>query len=162
MGSTYSRFEAIGSSQKTRMKLFGVALVSLALLVASCYSDSCGGNCPSGGCDECICGTSASYVDISEWCSKHSWDQSCCECIVQNESGGNANALYQNDGGIYPDSYDLGLWAINDFNWDECNRGTPPCDPADNLECAKDVYRWGGNTWENWSTCSKCGCCDSP
>ena len=63
--STYSQLEATGSSLKiTRMKLFTVALVSL-VLVASCHADSCGGNCPSGRCDECLCGTSTSYVDIS-------------------------------------------------------------------------------------------------
>ena len=142
------------------MKLFGVFVILLALGLSS-NADDCGGNCP-GGCDECFCGTSKSYVDISEWCSKYSWDQSNCECIMQNESGGNKNALYQNNNGPYPGSYDLGLWQINDFNWDACNGGRAPCDPTENLNCAIAVYKWGGSTWKNWSTCSKCNACSSP
>jgi hypothetical protein len=47
--------------------------------------------------------------NITEWCSKHSWDQSACRCIMEHESGGNANALNQNTGG----SYDVGLWQVN-------------------------------------------------
>eukprot|EP00597_Dinobryon_sp_UTEXLB2267_P014693 CAMPEP_0170106608 /NCGR_PEP_ID=MMETSP0020_2-20130122/5488_1 /TAXON_ID=98059 /ORGANISM="Dinobryon sp., Strain UTEXLB2267" /LENGTH=77 /DNA_ID=CAMNT_0010330993 /DNA_START=221 /DNA_END=454 /DNA_ORIENTATION=- len=73
------------------------------------------------------------------------------------ESGGNANAVNQNTGG----SYDVGLWQINDFNWNACSSGKAPCDMTANLNCAIAVYGWGGKTWKNWSTCSKCGCCSS-
>ena len=117
---------------------------------------NCGGNCP-GGCASCPCGTSSKMESISSWCSKGSWNQANCECIMKHESGGNAHAVNQNSGG----SYDVGLWQINDLNWSSCSGGGAPCDPSTNLACAKKVYAWGGNTWKLWSTCSKCGCCNS-
>merc|ERR1712018_202323 len=152
------RFSSIDKKEKMKIYLVGILILGLGM---NCLADTCGGNCPADTCEDCLCGNSKNMVDISEWCSKHSWDQANCECIMSNESGGNANALYMNKGGTYPDSYDLGLWQINDFNWNDCNHGNPPCDPQANLNCAIKVYQWGGNTWKNWSTCSKCGACDS-
>eukprot|EP01006_Ploeotia_vitrea_P014773 TRINITY_DN40463_c0_g1_i1.p1 TRINITY_DN40463_c0_g1~~TRINITY_DN40463_c0_g1_i1.p1 ORF type:complete len:151 (+),score=1.99 TRINITY_DN40463_c0_g1_i1:39-491(+) len=119
-------------------------------------SSTCGGNCP-GGCSSCPCGSSSNSQSISSWCSKHSWNHANCECIMKHESGGNANAVNQNSGG----SYDVGLWQINDYNWGSCSGGKAPCDPSTNLNCAKKVYQWGGNTWKFWSTCGACGCCNS-
>lgn len=130
-----------------------VALLALSVVV---NSSTCSGNCP-GGCDSCPCGQSSSMESISAWCSKYSWNQANCECIMSHESGGNANAVNQNSGG----SYDVGLWQINDMNWESCSGGKAPCDPNDNLNCAAKVYQWGGNTWKLWSTCSVCGCCNS-
>jgi hypothetical protein len=119
-------------------------------------SSTCGGNCP-GGCTSCPCGSSSNYVDIASWCSKYSWNQKNCQCIMNAESRGNANADNENSDG----SFDVGLWQINDYNWGSCSGGKAPCDPNTNLNCAKKVYQWGGNTWKLWSTCSKCGCCSS-
>lgn len=79
------------------------------LLVALALADSCGGNCPSGKCPTCYCGTSKNMQDIATWCSKYSWNQNCCKCIVSHESGGNANALNYNTNA----STDVGLWQIN-------------------------------------------------
>jgi Lysozyme like domain len=76
---------------------------------------------------------------------------------MKHESDGNAHALNYNSNG----SYDVGLWQINDSNWKSCSGGKAPCTPSANLACAKDVFRWGGNTWKFWSTCSVCGCCNS-
>jgi hypothetical protein len=90
------------------MKLFVVLMLIFALALA----DSCGGNCPSGGCPNCYCGYSKNIVDIGGWCSKYGWDQGCCRCIVSHESGGNANALNYNSNG----STDVGLWQVNDVN----------------------------------------------
>ena len=53
---------------------------------------------------------------------------------------GNANAAGENTDG----SYDVGLWQINDYNWNSCSGGKAPCDPSTNLNCAKKVYAWGG------------------
>ena len=75
-----------------------------------------------------------------------------------NESEGNRNAVNQNIDG----SYDVGLWQINSFNWDVCNGGKTPCDTADNLRCAIDIYRWGRNTWSLWTACEMCNACNSP
>lgn len=84
-------------------------LLVLALLLAIVLADSCGGNCPSGKCPTCYCGTSKNMQDIATWCGKYSWNQACCKCIVSHESGGNANALNYNTNG----STDVGLWQIN-------------------------------------------------
>mmetsp|Transcript_2396 Transcript_2396/g.4378 ORF Transcript_2396/g.4378 Transcript_2396/m.4378 type:complete len:147 (+) Transcript_2396:66-506(+) len=119
--------------------------------------DNCGGNCP-GGCSSCPCGTKKSSQSASSWCSKYSgWKQSSCECIMNHESNANANAANENSNG----SFDVGLWQINDMNWASCSGGKAPCSPSDNLNCAKKVFGWGGNTWSLWSTCGKCGVCNS-
>jgi|688.fasta_scaffold1206719_1 hypothetical protein len=88
-----------------------IAIV-LLLLVALAFADSCGGNCPSGRCPTCYCGTTKSVLDIAAWCAKYSWNQNCCKCIVSHESGGNANALNYNSNA----STDVGLWQINTVN----------------------------------------------
>lgn len=120
-------------------------------------STTCGGNCP-GGCSTCPCGSTSSAQTISTMCAKYSsWNQANCQCIMKYESAGNANAVNQNTGG----SYDVGLWQINDYNWNSCSSGAAPCSITANLNCAIAVYNWGGKTWKNWSTCSKCGCCSS-
>jgi hypothetical protein len=84
-------------------------LLLFAVLLVLVLADSCGGNCPSGKCPTCYCGTSKSMQDIASWCSKYSWNQACCKCIVSHESGGNAHALNYNTNG----STDAGLWQIN-------------------------------------------------
>eukprot|EP00484_Ammonia_sp_Unknown_P007138 CAMPEP_0197055522 /NCGR_PEP_ID=MMETSP1384-20130603/67272_1 /TAXON_ID=29189 /ORGANISM="Ammonia sp." /LENGTH=153 /DNA_ID=CAMNT_0042489133 /DNA_START=85 /DNA_END=543 /DNA_ORIENTATION=- len=104
---------------------------------------TCGGNCPSDDCSSCPCGTSVVKEDIATWCSKYSWNQKNCQCIMTHESGGNEHAANENSNG----SFDVGLWQINTVNWDSCSGGSPPCDAAANLQCAIDVYKWGGNTW---------------
>eukprot|EP01095_Lingulamoeba_sp_RSL-Kostka_P002198 TRINITY_DN13072_c0_g1_i1.p1 TRINITY_DN13072_c0_g1~~TRINITY_DN13072_c0_g1_i1.p1 ORF type:complete len:150 (-),score=45.05 TRINITY_DN13072_c0_g1_i1:146-568(-) len=139
------------------MKL--VTLFIALIFVSIVAANTCGGNCPSNDCtSSCPCGTSKNDVSISEYCSRYSdWSQSCCECIAQHESGGNANAANYNTNG----SYDVGLYQINDVNWDQCNGGKAPCNPSDNTKCAHMVWGWGGNTWKLWSTCGACGCCSS-
>lgn len=85
-------------------------LIVLAVLVAITMTDSCGGNCPSGKCPTCYCGTTKNMQDITTWCAKDSaWNQSCCKCIVSHESSGNANAMNYNSNA----STDVGLWQIN-------------------------------------------------
>lgn len=79
------------------------------LLIALALADSCGGNCPSGKCPTCYCGTTKNNQDIATWCAKYSWNQACCKCIVSHESGGNAHALNYNTNA----STDVGLWQIN-------------------------------------------------
>ena len=138
------------------MTYFNV-IITIATLFVISYASNCGGNCP-GGCDECVCGIQKSNVDIREWCSKYDWNRENCECIMVHESEGNANAVNQN----YDGSYDVGLWQIDSFNWEACNGGTAPCDPTENLNCAIDIYKWGGNTWKLWATCGMCNACNSP
>ncbi len=72
------------------------------------------GNCPSNNCNSCPCGNSPAYADIASACRRfNGWSQSCCECIIRHESGGNLHAVNHNRGG----SNDVGLWQINDMNW---------------------------------------------
>ena len=133
-----------------------IATVALLFCFAQqILANTCGGNCPSNTCDDCKCGTEKNMVAAAEWCAKWSgWNQAMCQCIVSHESGGNANACGKNT----DSSYDVGLWQINSFNWASCSGGSAPCDPAKNLECAKKVYAWGGNTFKLWSTCGACNC----
>jgi len=112
---------------------------------------ACGGKLP-GACQ------GRSSVSIASWCAKYSgWSQQSCQCIAQHESAGDAHACNMNVDG----SLDIGLWQINDMNWRSCSGGRAPCDPASNLACAKKTFAWGGNTWKLWSSCSKCGVCNS-
>lgn len=77
---------------------------------------------------------------VQTWCSQFTgWDQGQCQCIMNAESGGNANAMNQNNDG----SFDVGLWQVNTQNWNSCSGGSPPCDPSTNLGCAIDVWQWG-------------------
>ncbi len=87
----------------------------------------CGGNCPSGDCvDGCPCGETANPVDIGAICGLYSdWSQECCQCIVNAESSGNANAANENTDG----SFDIGVWQVNSQNWASCSNSNPPCDP---------------------------------
>jgi hypothetical protein len=141
-----------------------LCLIATAALVMSVLvtADTCGGNCPSDDCPSgnCPCGTSSNYVSPSSYCSQASvgWSQACCNCIANAESGGNANAVNYNDNG----SFDVGLYQINDVNWNSCSGGSAPCDPGTNLACAQQIWQWGGSTWRLWSTCGGCGCCSSP
>ena len=138
------------------MKYFQMFVIISSLCFIS-HASNCGGNCP-GGCDQCPCGLQPSYADIKEWCAKYHWNQENCECIMLNESVGNANAVNQN----YDGTYDVGLWQIDTVNWNACNGGRTPCDPTENLNCAIDIYQWGGNTWQLWATCGMCNACNSP
>ena len=84
-----------------------IALLLALGFAAVVYADSCGGNCPSGNCRDCKCGTQAAYVDAAQACSRfNGWSQDCCRCIIQHESNGNSHAqLHDSDG-----SDDVGLW----------------------------------------------------
>ena len=130
------------------------SVIFLSILVISVLGITCGGNCPSNDCVSCPCGTTPSPQNINYWCSQYSWSQSCCQCIVNHESGGNANALNYN----VDNSYDVGLFQINQVNWGQCNGGNTPCDLNANLQCAIDVWQWGGNSFRYWSTAAGCGC----
>lgn len=122
-----------------------------------CLGSKCGGNCPAGNCTECICGTKTDYQNIETWCSRYQWNQSCCECIVNSESKGNANAVRKNSDG----SYSVGLFQIHEVVWGGCNRGYAPCDLEENLNCAIDVYKWGDRSFNYWDSAYDCGCTDS-
>ena len=134
-------------------KIFLILACGFALATAG---STCGGNCPSGTCTTCHCGTTPSQADIAAACARYTgWSQSCCQCIARAESGGNSHAQLHNTNG----SDDVGLWQVNSVNWGQCNGGAAPCTVDANLACAKKVWVWGGNSWKYWSTCGKCGCC---
>lgn len=100
-------------------------IIILSVIISFVLADTCGGNCPSGKCPSCPCGTTKNLGDISGWCAKHNWNQSCCQCIVSHESGGNANAMFYNTN----QTFDVGFWQINETNWNLCgSEGHVPCD----------------------------------
>eukprot|EP00744_Colponema_vietnamica_P004112 GILI01006191.1.p1 GENE.GILI01006191.1~~GILI01006191.1.p1 ORF type:complete len:141 (-),score=34.31 GILI01006191.1:220-642(-) len=139
------------------MRALTVGIIAAALAV-SATANTCGGNCPSNDCPSCPCGTASEPVNIASACSAFSgWSQSCCECIVRHESSGNAHAANHNSNG----SFDVGVWQVNNVNWNACNGGNAPCDVESNRKCAIEVWKWGSNTWRLWSTCGACGCCNS-
>mmetsp|Transcript_1627 Transcript_1627/g.168 ORF Transcript_1627/g.168 Transcript_1627/m.168 type:complete len:81 (+) Transcript_1627:58-300(+) len=41
-------------------------------------NQSCGGNCPSGSCPSCLCGSNKNMANIASECAKGSWNQACC------------------------------------------------------------------------------------
>ena len=92
------------------------SIILLSLMFAVLLADSCGGNCPSGKCPTCYCGTTRNMQDIATWCGKHNWNQNCCKCIVSHESSGNANAMNYNTNG----STDVGMWQINTVRSELC------------------------------------------
>lgn len=98
---------------------------------------------------------------VTDWCQKGArdvgWNVNSCKCIVSKESSGNNKDCLLNTNG----STDVGLWQINSINWKDCNNGKAPCTVAQNYECAKKVFKWGGNTWKYWATCGACGVCNS-
>ena len=60
-----------------------IKLILTAIFLILVCGDTCGGaNCPTGKCPTCYCGRTANMVDIDEWCSRYSWNQACCKCIV--------------------------------------------------------------------------------
>ena len=78
-----------------------------AVADAEANGSTCGGNCPSGTCTTCYCGTSKSIYSAATACSQYSgWSQGCCQCIISHESGGNLNAQLHDSNG----SDDVGLW----------------------------------------------------
>jgi hypothetical protein len=86
------------------------------MLLTVVLTELCGGNCPSGNCPDCYCGTSKLKEDIAKWCAKYSWKQECCKCIVEKGSGGNAHFLSH-----YPNgSTDVGLFQVNNVNVGVC------------------------------------------
>ena len=128
------------------------------LITDAVANGNCGGNCPSGNCPDCKCGTAPAYYSKVDACRMwNGWSQGCCECIISHESAENLHAqLHDSDG-----SDDIGLWQVNSLNWGACNGGKAPCDLNANFNCARTVFQWGGNTWKYWSTCGMCGCCNS-
>lgn len=70
--------------------------------------------------------------------------------VAMAESGGSVNALHYNPSPS--DSYDIGLWQVNDDahpNYDRNRLGT---DPNYNGTAAHDIYVAAGNTFSPWVT----------
>jgi len=130
-------------------------VIALLLLIVLAMADNCGGNCPSGKCPNCPCGTTKYLIDIATWCAKYNgWNQVCCKCIVSHSSGGNAYALNYNTN----NSLDVGVWQINSSLWSICSNGHAPCDATSNLNCAIEMYLMGGNSFKMWAMHTACGC----
>ena len=123
--------------------------LSVSILCAS----NCGGNCPNNLCPSCPCGITKKIVNLGSFCNKYNWNQVCCHCIVQKETGANANFAVYNNG-----AYSVGIFKIPQMFWEHCSENKPPCDPDTNTECGIMVYNSNGNTWKAWSSARACGC----
>ena len=65
-----------------------VDLILLLFVIVLVHSNTCGGNCPSNTCGDCLCGTKIEKISSSN-CSRYAWNQNCCKCIVSKISGWN-------------------------------------------------------------------------
>ena len=136
------------------MKVIIVVLAVISLMVSA--GEFCGGNCPSGMCNDCYCGATQQLVDPVEWCDKYrGWSQAACLCIVSKSSRGNANAI--DTMGI---QHKAGLMRIPDAAWDTCNSGEAPCAPEDNLGCAEMIFEQD-SSFVAFDNCEECGVCSS-
>ena len=131
-------------------------IIAILFLAWTCSADYCGGNCPSGNCPTCPCGKNLSLVNAADICKKYSWNQTCCKCIINSGSGGNANYVgYSNSSSS--ERYYVGLFTINSLNWKYCTGEHAPCSVDDNLNCAIVTYNSQGG-WGIWSAAQSCGC----
>lgn len=110
-------YHHVKKKKKESMSIFLCLFFVICVLVTHARADFCGGNCPSGDCPSCPCGTTVNKIDIAAWCAKHTWNRSHCECIMNAESKGNSNSVNYNSDG----TYDVGLWQINKYNWNACS-----------------------------------------
>jgi hypothetical protein len=85
------------------MKNFGIFIVLVILALARLVSTlSCGGNCPTGDCKTCLCGSTPLYVSIDSFCKQsNKWEVNCCKCIISAASKGNAHFVAQSLTGIF-------------------------------------------------------------
>jgi hypothetical protein len=91
-----------------------ILILLLIASVALCIKTTCSGNCPSKQCLGCPCGQTANPINIAVWCAQYTWNQNCCRCIVQAESGGNANRINFS----LQTYYSVGLLQINEVKMD--------------------------------------------
>ncbi len=131
-------------------------LLFFAIIFGISLANNCGGNCPTGTCPSCPCGTTKNMQDMSFWCSKYNWNQNCCKCIMSHESGGNANTMSWM---TTTNNFYIGLFLIDPGVWGKCSSGKPPCDPQANTNCAMVYYGEFENSWRRWASSGKaCGC----
>lgn len=67
--------------------------------------------------------------------------------VMRAESKGNAEAWNYNTNG----TLDIGLWQINEINWDTCNMTMKDLlDPYKNTDCAKIMYDRSDESFSPW------------
>lgn len=98
-------------------------------------TSNCGGNCPSAKCRLCLCPLTKLMVDVNAYCTPTSisgWSDTCCKCIVNSLSGGNAHFqryVNENQAGVLPISSDSLFYKCK-------MSGTIVCEPQANKKCA--------------------------
>ncbi len=135
-------------------------LLFLFLLIAftSAEPSDCGGNCKSGNCPVCHCGTEQANIrdNIVDYCDYFgSKNNECCRCLIKVLSAGNPNDIVYSyvDESQTNGNYAVGLFKIGQANWPLCNYGNPPCSPQENFYCAKKVLQWKRFSFsEAWTT----------
>jgi len=72
---------------------------------------TCGGNCPSASCPDCICGTAKHTTSLTTACKGYGWEQTCCKCIGELTSKGNYNYM-----DYYLGYYSIGLIPVDEVS----------------------------------------------
>ena len=146
------------------MKLIILITIFLAFVstnkIKELTGNYCNGNCPNSDCQYCVCGINKNAVDVNNWCKGANWDQSCCRCIVNVISRGNANFMRS---GAWS-GYAVGLTGIQGSDGDICGSREnydALCNPDVHLACASKIYEKYGYTWSYWKEAKSCGCDNS-
>jgi len=137
-----------------------ILFLCLALFVAyTLGQSSCGGNCPSGNCVSCPCGTSSDYISegtAQSYMQESGLVVSLFTCIASHESGFNAAAMNQNGAdmviGIFQEGDDNGFSAES------------LCNPATAAQAAVSLIgQCGICPWldDGENGCFNTGCCGS-
>jgi hypothetical protein len=83
----------------------------LLLIVLSAAASTCGTNCPSNTCTNCICGNLRTIIVPEGFCKNFSWNKDCCKCIAEKVSAMNGHFMQQSMGGLQ-----IGIMGIFDVS----------------------------------------------
>eukprot|EP01090_Pellita_catalonica_P000404 TRINITY_DN10280_c0_g1_i1.p1 TRINITY_DN10280_c0_g1~~TRINITY_DN10280_c0_g1_i1.p1 ORF type:complete len:151 (-),score=10.53 TRINITY_DN10280_c0_g1_i1:61-513(-) len=134
------------------MRLGFVSLLFVVWVgISTVDASSCGGNCPSGRCERCICGDSPHHVsegEVTKLLKAHALNVDVFQCIVRHESGYNSHAMNQNGAHLV-----VGLFQQIDYG-----NTVNYCDPAKSALEARKLYDECGIC--PWLDDGRAGCFD--
>lgn len=139
--------------------------IIFAILIYSISTMTCGGNCPDRQCIQCYCGSTPSFISISEYCAVSTkWNQNCCKCIVEKTSKGNQNYVVTIN--LWSGTMGVGTLPLSPYgNYTSlCSvqKVEELCDYKKNALCAARIVMGKEENQENWSywrnEATACGC----
>jgi hypothetical protein len=78
--------------------------------MGSTAASTCGGNCPSNSCNNCICGLARTIIIALGYCKNYSWNNNCCMCIAEKVSAMNGHFMQETKG------LQIGIMGIYDVS----------------------------------------------